>query len=70
MSREPGKLIGAKSSFKLITLRFVDHYGYSRVRRYADERCLLECVFERHSGLTPGVMVWSAISYHRRSKFR
>ncbi|GFU28606.1 transposable element Tcb1 transposase [Trichonephila clavipes] len=27
------------------------------VRRYAGERCLPECVIERHSGLTPGVMV-------------
>ncbi|GFY31646.1 hypothetical protein TNCV_4199571 [Trichonephila clavipes] len=38
-------------------------------RRYAGERCLPECVIERHSGLTPGVMVWGAISYHRRSNF-
>ncbi|PRD18591.1 UNVERIFIED_CONTAM: hypothetical protein NCL1_60088 [Trichonephila clavipes] len=31
------------------------------------ECCLPECVIERHSGLTPGVMVWRAISYHGRS---
>ncbi|GFX55031.1 transposable element Tc1 transposase [Trichonephila clavipes] len=38
-----------------------------RVRRYAGERCIPECVIERHSGLTPGVMVLGAISYHGRS---
>ncbi|GFV64209.1 uncharacterized protein TNCV_1807071 [Trichonephila clavipes] len=38
-----------------------------RVRRYAGERCLSECVIERHSDLTPGVMVWGGISYHGRS---
>ncbi|GFV40428.1 hypothetical protein TNCV_2535961 [Trichonephila clavipes] len=37
------------------------------VRRYAGERCLPECVIERNSGLTTGVMVWDAISYHGRS---
>ncbi|GFV52440.1 hypothetical protein TNCV_2771871 [Trichonephila clavipes] len=44
-----------------------DHDGRIRVRRYAGERCLPECVIERHSGLTPRVMVWGAISYHGRS---
>ncbi|GFX24183.1 PC4 domain-containing protein [Trichonephila clavipes] len=34
-----------------------DHDGRIRVRRYAGERCLSECVMERHSGLTPGVML-------------
>ncbi|GFU75611.1 uncharacterized protein TNCV_2863261 [Trichonephila clavipes] len=34
-----------------------DHDGRIRVRRYAGERCLSECVIERHSGLTSGVMV-------------
>ncbi|GFW92484.1 transposable element Tcb2 transposase [Trichonephila clavipes] len=43
------------------------HDGRIRVRRYAGERCLPQCVFERHSGLTPGVMVWGPISYHGRS---
>ncbi|GFW94979.1 uncharacterized protein TNCV_1464771 [Trichonephila clavipes] len=33
-----------------------DHDGCICVRRYAGERCLPECVMERHSGLTPGVM--------------
>ncbi|GFW09042.1 transposable element Tcb1 transposase [Trichonephila clavipes] len=35
-----------------------DHDGRIRVRRYAGERCLLGGVIERHSGLTPGAMVW------------
>ncbi|GFW36125.1 transposable element Tcb1 transposase [Trichonephila clavipes] len=41
-----------------------NHDDRIRVRRYADERCFPECVIERHSGLTPGVMVWGAISYN------
>ncbi|GFY00585.1 transposable element Tcb1 transposase [Trichonephila clavipes] len=44
-----------------------DHDGRIHVRRSAGERCLPECVIERHSGLTPGVMVWDVISYHGRS---
>ncbi|GFX00442.1 transposable element Tcb1 transposase [Trichonephila clavipes] len=38
-----------------------------RVRRYGGERYLPEYVIEQHIGLAPGVMVWGAISYHRRS---
>ncbi|GFV72031.1 transposable element Tc1 transposase [Trichonephila clavipes] len=48
-------------------LNLWDYGDRIRVRRYAGERCLPECIMERHSDLTPGVMVWSAISYHRRS---
>ncbi|GFW33508.1 transposable element Tc1 transposase [Trichonephila clavipes] len=44
-----------------------DHDGRIRVRRYVGERCFLECVIQQHSGLTSGVMVWDAISYHGRS---
>ncbi|GFU67494.1 transposable element Tc1 transposase [Trichonephila clavipes] len=33
-----------------------DHGGRIRVILYAGERYLPECVMERHSGLTPGVM--------------
>lgn len=44
------------------------HDGRIRVRRYAGERYLPECIIERHSGRTPGVMVWGAISYHGRSQ--
>ncbi|GFX54196.1 transposable element Tcb2 transposase [Trichonephila clavipes] len=42
------------------------HDGNIRVRRYAGERCLPECVNRWHSGLTPEDMVWDAIPYHRR----
>ncbi|GFV13118.1 transposable element Tc1 transposase [Trichonephila clavipes] len=45
------------------------HVDRIRVRRYAGERCLPEGAIERHSTLTPGVMVWGAISYHVRSNF-
>ncbi|GFX80166.1 transposable element Tc1 transposase [Trichonephila clavipes] len=43
------------------------HDGRIRVRRYAGERCFPECVIVRHSGLTPGIIDWGAISYHGRS---
>ncbi|GFY24631.1 transposable element Tc1 transposase [Trichonephila clavipes] len=39
-----------------------DHDGRIRVRRSAGECYLPECVIERYSGLTSGVMVWGAIS--------
>lgn len=44
------------------------HDGRIRVRRYAGERNIPECIIERHSGRTPGVMVWGAIAYHGRSQ--
>ncbi|GFV70633.1 transposable element Tc1 transposase [Trichonephila clavipes] len=44
-----------------------DHDGHIRVRCYTGEFCLPNCIIERHSGLTPGVMVCDAISYHGRS---
>ena len=47
-----------------------DHYDRVRVREYAGQRCLPECVIERRKGRTPGVMVWGAISYHGRSNFQ
>ena len=40
-----------------------DHCALVYVRRYADERCLPECVIERHSGRIARVMAWGAISY-------
>ncbi|GFV70678.1 transposable element Tc1 transposase [Trichonephila clavipes] len=67
-STATGVLMSA-SSIRRYDSRFNlwDHDGRIRVRRYADERCLPECVIERHSGLTPGFMVLGAISYHGRS---
>ncbi|GFW39471.1 transposable element Tcb1 transposase [Trichonephila clavipes] len=44
-----------------------DHDGRVRIRCYASERCLPQCVIKRHRGLTPRVMVWGVISYHGRS---
>ncbi|GFW23574.1 transposable element Tcb2 transposase [Trichonephila clavipes] len=44
------------------------HNGRIRVRRYAGERHIPECIIERHSRRTPGVMVWGAIAYHGRSQ--
>ncbi|PRD36434.1 UNVERIFIED_CONTAM: hypothetical protein NCL1_08731 [Trichonephila clavipes] len=69
MSTEPGKLIGTKLGFFSDESRFNlwDHDGRIRVRRYTGEHCLPECVIEQHSSQTPGVMVWSAISYHGQS---
>ncbi|GFT40244.1 transposable element Tc1 transposase [Trichonephila clavipes] len=45
-------------------LNLWDHDGRIRVRHYAGERLLPECVIERYSGQTPEVMVLSMISYH------
>ena len=42
--------------------------GRIRVRRYRGERNLEGCIVERHSGQTPGVMVWGAICYNNRSR--
>ncbi|GFV81983.1 uncharacterized protein TNCV_3151811 [Trichonephila clavipes] len=44
-----------------------DHDGRIRVRRYAGECCLPECIIERHSGLTPKLLIRGVISYHGRS---
>ena len=43
---------------------FWDHDVYVRVRRFVIQRCLPECVFERHNGQTSRVMVWGVIAYH------
>ncbi|GFS99350.1 transposable element Tc1 transposase [Trichonephila clavipes] len=40
------------------------HDGRTRVRLYAGERRIPECIIERPSGRTPRVMVWGAIAYH------
>ncbi|GFW45198.1 transposable element Tc1 transposase [Trichonephila clavipes] len=48
-------------------LNLWDQDARIRVRRYAGERCLSECVIERHSDLTSGVMLRVAFSYHGRS---
>ncbi|GFY09331.1 transposable element Tc1 transposase [Trichonephila clavipes] len=58
LSKATGVLMATSS----IRQHLWDHDGRIRV-----ERCLLECVIKRHSGLTFGVMVWGAISYHGRS---
>ncbi|GFT78124.1 transposable element Tc1 transposase [Trichonephila clavipes] len=48
-----------------------DQDGRICVRCYtADKRCLPECVIEQQNGLTPGVVVWGAISYHGRSNLQ
>ncbi|GFW02456.1 transposable element Tcb2 transposase [Trichonephila clavipes] len=43
-------------SWKPVGLLLQDHDSHIRVRYYAGERCLPECVIERHSDLTPRVM--------------
>ena len=43
------------------------HDGHVHVRRYADQRCLPESVIKRHRTPTPGDIVSSTLSYHRRS---
>ncbi|GFX48442.1 transposable element Tc1 transposase [Trichonephila clavipes] len=44
------------------------HDGRIRVRHYAGERHIPECIIKRHSRRTPGVMVWGAIAHHGRSQ--
>ncbi|GFW10356.1 transposable element Tcb2 transposase [Trichonephila clavipes] len=60
----PDNLIGTKLSFT------IDSHRIIRIRRHAGERCLPECVIERHSGLTTGVVVWDVIPYHERSNLQ
>ena len=38
-----------------------NHDDSIHVRRYADQRCLPECVIEWHSDRKPGVMIWNEI---------
>ncbi|GFX48066.1 uncharacterized protein TNCV_4114011 [Trichonephila clavipes] len=70
ISTEVGKLIGTKLSFQMKHASICGHDGRLRVRRCAGEHCLPEYAIKRHSGLTPGVMVWGAISYHGRSNLQ
>ncbi|GFU15770.1 transposable element Tcb1 transposase [Trichonephila clavipes] len=58
-----GRLFSDESRFNLW-----HHDGRIRVRRYAGERHIPECIIERRSRRTPGVMVWGAIAYHGRSQ--
>lgn len=41
--------------------------GRVRVRRYRGERVLPQCIIQRHTARTPGIMVWGAIGYDCRS---
>ncbi|GFX88852.1 transposable element Tc1 transposase [Trichonephila clavipes] len=65
---EQGRIIDLREggfSYRAIEARV--QRNSSTVIRYAGERCLPECVIERHGRLTTGVMVWGAILYHGRS---
>ncbi|GFW34411.1 uncharacterized protein TNCV_221371 [Trichonephila clavipes] len=62
-----GVLIGSRSFFSVEShFNLWHHNGRIRVMRYAGERHIPECIIERHSRRTPGVMVWGAIAYHGR----
>ncbi|GFU48904.1 transposable element Tcb1 transposase [Trichonephila clavipes] len=43
------------------------HEGRIRVWRHRGEMMLNSCVMHRHTGLTPGIMVWGGIGYHSRT---
>lgn len=43
------------------------HDGRIRVWRHRGERTLEACIRHRHTGVSPGVMVWGAIGYTSRS---
>ncbi|GFT03912.1 transposable element Tcb1 transposase [Trichonephila clavipes] len=66
MCTEPDKLIDWHQVVFSDESRFNlwNHDDHIHVRRYAGERCLPECVIERHSGPTPEVMVWGTNSHH------
>ncbi|GFU78830.1 transposable element Tcb1 transposase [Trichonephila clavipes] len=40
------------------------HDGRIRVWRHRGERMLNSCIMHRHTGPTPGIMVWGGIGYH------
>ncbi|GFT84367.1 transposable element Tc1 transposase [Trichonephila clavipes] len=55
-----GVLIGCRSSFLTNpAFNLWHHDGRIRVRRYAGERRIPECIIERHSGRTPEL--WSGV---------
>ncbi|UYV80724.1 hypothetical protein LAZ67_19001543 [Cordylochernes scorpioides] len=43
------------------------HDGRTRVWRHRGERMLNSCVMHRHTGPSPGIMVWGCIGYHSRT---
>ncbi|GFS65263.1 transposable element Tcb1 transposase [Trichonephila clavipes] len=43
-----------------------DHDGRIRVRHYVGERCFPECVIERYSAITPGIMVVQRLARDQR----
>ncbi|UYV68197.1 hypothetical protein LAZ67_5003357 [Cordylochernes scorpioides] len=43
------------------------HDGRIRFWRNREERMLNSCVMHRHTGPTPGIMVWGSIGYHYRT---
>ncbi|KAJ4439779.1 hypothetical protein ANN_07907, partial [Periplaneta americana] len=42
--------------------------GRIRIRRYRGQRYHPDCIVQRRTGRTPGVMVWCGIGYHSRSR--
>ncbi|GFV57725.1 transposable element Tcb1 transposase [Trichonephila clavipes] len=44
-----------------------NHDGRIRVWRHRGEEILNNCVMHRHTGSTPGIMVWGGIGYHSRT---
>ncbi|GFW57739.1 transposable element Tcb1 transposase [Trichonephila clavipes] len=43
------------------------HDGRIRVRRHRGKRMLSSCVMHRHTGPSPGIIVWGGIGYHSRT---
>ncbi|GFV25833.1 transposable element Tcb2 transposase [Trichonephila clavipes] len=63
-ARLPLYRVPLTANHRRLSLQWVHEHT---ICRYAGERCLSECVIERHSDLAPRVMVWGAISYYERS---
>ncbi|GFU39210.1 uncharacterized protein TNCV_1902941 [Trichonephila clavipes] len=68
MSTEPGKLIGTKLSFQRnhASICGTIMAAFALVAMPVDP-AFPEYITERHSGLTPGIMVWGAILHHGRA---
>ncbi|UYV81271.1 hypothetical protein LAZ67_20000612 [Cordylochernes scorpioides] len=57
-----------QNGIKLSLLTSLQHHdGRIRVWRHRGERILNSCVMHRHTGPTPGIMVWGGIGYHSRT---
>ncbi|UYV74169.1 hypothetical protein LAZ67_11002297, partial [Cordylochernes scorpioides] len=63
---EPGRKNGV-TCFRQIQVFFAYHDGHTHIWHPRGEGTLPACIRYRHTGLSPGVMVWAAMRYTSRS---